>query len=212
MLGPKPRDAHFFEAFSKHANLCVEGARKLAELLAHLDRAESLANDVKRIEHDADTITHETVRQLHETWITPLDRSDIHDLITYLDDVLDMIEAVSERIALFRVRNENPLASELAKVLLEACEVLAKAVALVPTVSKSSKQILEAAVEVNRLENAADDLYRKALGELFNPPAGAPVNALEVLKWREIFDYLENATDACEDVANVLEGIVLEYA
>jgi len=212
MLGPKPRDAHFFEAFSKHANLCVEGARKLAELLAHLDRAESLARDVKRIEHDADTITHETVRQLHETWITPLDRADIHHLITNLDDVLDMIEAVAERIALFRVRDENLLASELAKVLLEACEVLAKAVALVPTVSKSSKQILEASVEVNRLENAADDLYRKALGELFNPPAGAPVNALEVLKWREIFDYLENATDACEDVANVLEGIVLEYA
>lgn len=212
MLGPKARDRQFFDSFSKHAKLCVEGANKLVELLANLDQAEALAKEVKRIEHDADTITHETVRQLHETWITPLDRSDIHDLITYLDDVLDMIEAVSERIALFRVREKHPIAGELASVLLEACKGLDKAVALVPTVSKSSKEILEVAVEVNRLENAADDLYRKALGELFNPPPGAPVNALEVLKWREIFDYLENATDACEDVANVLEGIVLEYA
>ncbi len=212
MLGPKARDRQFFDAFSRHATLCVKGAKKLVELLDNLDAAESLAKEVKQIEHDADTITHDTVKQLHETWITPLDRSDIHDLITHLDDVLDMIEAVSERIALFRVRDGNPLASELARVLLEGCEVLAKAIALVPNVSKSAKQILEAAVEVNRLENAADDLYRKALGELFNPEPGAPVNALEVLKWREIFDYLENATDACEDVANILEGIVLEYA
>lgn len=212
MLGPKARDRQFFDAFSKHATLCVQGATKLVELLKNLDDAESLAKEVKRIEHDADTITHETVRHLHETWITPLDRSDIHDLITHLDDVLDMIEAVSERIALFRVRDGNPLANELAKVLLDGCETLAKAIALVPDVAKGATKILEAAVEVNRLENAADDLYRKALGELFNPPPDAKVNALEVLKWREIFDYLENATDACEDVANILEGIVLEYA
>jgi len=212
MLGPKARDRQFFDAFANHAALCVEGARKLAELLDDLGAAEALAKEVKRIEHDADTITHQTVRHLHETWITPLDRSDIHDLITHLDDVLDMIEAVSERIALFRVRDKNPLANELAKVLVEGTQALAKAIALVPNVASSAKEILEVAVEVNRLENAADDLYRKALGELFNPPPGTPVNALEVLKWREIFDYLENATDACEDVANILEGIVLEYA
>lgn len=206
------RDREFFEAFSKHAELCVLGARTLVKLLQNLDEAETLAKEVKRIEHDADTITHQTVRHLHETWITPLDRADIHALITRLDDVLDMIEAVSERIALFRVRGSNPLAVKLGDVLLAACETVAKAVALVPHVAKSSKPILEAAVEVNRLENEADDLYRKALGELFNPKEGATVNTLEVLKWREIFDYLENATDACEDVANVLEGIVLEYA
>lgn len=212
MAGGKTRDRDFFDAFSKHAELCVLGARKLVELLGNLDNAETLAKEVKRLEHDADTITHQTVRRLHETWITPLDRADILDLITRLDDVLDMIEAVSERIALFRVRGSNPLANKLAEVLLEGCETLAKAIALVPKVSDSSKEILDAAVEVNRLENEADDLYRKALGELFNPKEGATSNTLEILKWREIFDYLENATDACEDVANVLEGIVLEYA
>jgi uncharacterized protein len=208
----KGRDEEFFRAFSDHAKMCVDGARKLEGLFDNLEDAENIAKAIKQIEHDADTITHQTVRHLHETWITPLDRADIHALITRLDDVLDMIEAVSERVALFRVRENNDLAKQLARVLVKACETVAKAVALVPTVSKASKEILDAAVEVNRLENEADDLYRKALGELFNPPPGAPQNALEILKWREIFDYLENATDACEDVANILEGIVLEYA
>jgi uncharacterized protein Yka (UPF0111/DUF47 family) len=119
---------------------------------------------------------------------------------------------VSERVVIFRVRGRNALAVELAAVLLQACEAIAAAVAIIPNVAKSADAILAAAVEANRLENQADNIYRKALGELFNPPAGQPVDALDVLKWREIFDYLENATDACEDVANVLEGIVLEYA
>ena len=212
MAGGKARDQAFFGAFTAHAKLCVEGSRKLAELLADPQQAEALAKEIKDLENEADGITHDTVKQLHETWITPLDRADIHDLITKLDDVLDMIEAVSERVAIFRVRDKNALAEQLADVLRRSCDALAKAVALVPTVAKSSKEILEAAVEVNRLENEADDVYRKALGELFNPEPNTNVNALEVLKWREIFDYLENATDACEDVANVLEGIVLEYA
>ena len=212
MAGGKARDQAFFGAFTAHAKLCVEGSRKLAELLADPQRAEALAKEIKDLENEADGITHDTVKQLHETWITPLDRADIHDLITKLDDVLDMIEAVSERVAIFRVRDKNALAEQLADVLRRSCDALAKAVALVPTVAKSSKEILEAAVEVNRLENEADDVYRKALGQLFNPEPNTNVNALEVLKWREIFDYLENATDACEDVANVLEGIVLEYA
>ena len=212
MFGPKARDRQFFDAFSKHAKLCVEGAGKLVALLEDPKGADALAKEIKQIEHDADTITHDTVKHLHETWITPLDRADIHDLITHLDDVLDMIEAVSERIALFRIRGTNPLAVELGQVLLQACETLDKAIAHVPDLSNKAKDILAAAIEANRLENKADDIYRRALGELFNPPAGQPVDALDVMKWREVFDYLENATDACEDVANVLEGIVLEYA
>jgi predicted phosphate transport protein (TIGR00153 family) len=212
MFGSKVRDRDFFDAFSKHAKLCVEGARKLVDLLEDPKLAEKLAQDVKQIEHEADTVTHDTVKRLHETWITPLDRHDIHDLITRLDDVLDMIEAVSERVAIFRVQKKHDLSVQLAKVLLKACGILETAVAGVADVSKSSQKILDAAVEINRLENEADDIYRKALGELFNPAPDAQVNPLEIMKWREIFDYLENATDACEDVANVLEAIVLEYA
>jgi predicted phosphate transport protein (TIGR00153 family) len=212
MFGSKVRDRDFFDAFTKHAKLCVEGARKLSEILENPAHAEKLAEQVKQLEHDGDTITHETVKRLHETWITPLDRHDIHDLITRLDDVLDMIEAVSERVAIFRVQKRHDLSVQLAKVLSKACEILEAAVAGVADVTKSSHKILDAAVEINRLENEADDIYRKALGELFNPAEGAQVNTLEIMKWREIFDYLENATDACEDVANVLEAIVLEYA
>jgi predicted phosphate transport protein (TIGR00153 family) len=212
MFGSKVRDRDFFDAFSKHAKLCVEGARKLNELLDDPAQAEKIAREVKEIEHEADTITHQTVKRLHETWITPLDRHDIHDLITRLDDVLDMIEAVSERVVIFRVPKKHELSVQLGKVLLKACEILETAVAGVATVSKSSQKILDAAVEINRLENEADDIYRKALGELLNPVAGAQADLLEIMKWREIFDYLENATDACEDVANVLEAIVLEYA
>ena len=170
MFGSKVRDRDFFDAFSKHAKLCVEGARKLNELLEDPAQADELAQQVMKIEHDADTITHETVKRLHETWITPLDRHDIHDVITRLDDVLDMIEAVSERVAIFRVQKKHPLSVELGKVLLKACEILESAVAGIADVSKNSHKILETAVEINRLENEADDIYRKALGELFNPP------------------------------------------
>ncbi len=208
----RSKDDLFFGAFREHATRSVEAAALLLEMLEHVDRKERLALAIGEKESAGDRLTHETVKRLHETWITPLDRADIHSLITRLDDVLDMIEAVSERVALFRVREKHPIATELGEVLLKSVETLAGAIALVPEVANSSKQILDAAVEANRLENEADDLYRKALGELFNPPAGSTVNALEILKWREIFDYLENATDACEDVANVLEGIVLEYS
>jgi len=154
------------------------------------------------------------VKRLHETWITPLDRHDIYEMITSLDDVLDMIEAVSERVQIFGVKEVRPHAKELAEVLLQCCQALAKATALLPTVSKSAKEVLEISVEINRLENEADGHYRKALGELFSSPTkGDPAaHVLDVMKWRDIFDYLENATDACEDVANVIEGIVLEYA
>jgi predicted phosphate transport protein (TIGR00153 family) len=211
MFGAK-NDRDFFDAFSKHAKLGVEAARKVALLLENLDEAENLAIEVKQLEEAADTITHDTITKLHANWITPLDRGDIHRLITRLDDVLDMIEAVSERVAIFHIKGTNAGAIELAGVLVKACETLSQAVDLVPNVSQSAQAILAAVVEINRLENAADHLYRKCLSALFNPPAGDKVDPLEVMKWREIFDYLENATDACEDVANILEGIVLEYA
>ena len=155
-------------------------------------------------------------------WITPLDRADIHELITGLDDVLDFSEAVSERVLLFGVRKPRATASGLAEKLLEATLTVQRAVSMLPQVSKHAEELLALCVELNRLENDADALYRKGLGELFNrredgssepyrQPA-TPDDVLEIMKWREIYDYLENATDACEDLANVLEGIVLEYA
>ena len=213
MFGASDKDKEFFRAFSDHAKLCVDASKKLVELFEKPSRAAGIAEDITQLENKGDNITHETVKRLHETWITPLDRHDIHELITSLDDVLDMIEAVAERVHIFEISKSRPLAKELAEVLVKCCESIAKGAELLPKVSKSAQDMLAISVEVNRLENEADGLYRKALGELFNPKEAADANyVLEIMKWREVFDYLENATDACEDVANVIEGIVLEYA
>ncbi|CAN5347000.1 DUF47 family protein [soil metagenome] len=213
MCGASDKDKEFFRAFSDHAKLSVDASRKLIELFEKPGRAAGIAEDIKQLESKGDNITHETVKRLHETWITPLDRHDIHQLITKLDDVLDMVEAVAERVHLFELTESRPLAKELAEVLVKCCESIARASDYLPAVSKSAKEMLAISVEVNLLENEADGLYRKALSELFNPkiPADAAY-VLDVMKWREVYDYLENATDACEDVANVIEGIVLEYA
>jgi predicted phosphate transport protein (TIGR00153 family) len=231
VFGSKKKDAAFFDAFSRHAATSVAASKMLVEMFTHMktsaggvrgaccgdgdpslsvavdETTRTLAAKIKQAETAGDTITHETVKRLHENWITPLDRDDIHGLVSRLDDVLDMIEAVAERVVLFKVHLAPPEAVELAGLLVLSCEALVKAVALLPTMSKAS-EILALCVEVNRLENVADQVHRKALGELFEPGN----DPLMVMKWRDIFDSLESATDRCEDVANIVEGVVLEYA
>lgn len=233
MFGAK-KDAAFFDAFTEHAAKSVEAAKLLIEMFKRLgrldlpgdaagpyrsatgdgpapvgidDELQRLADQIKAAEHAGDTITHETVKRLRENWITPLDRNDIHELISRMDDVLDLIDAVAERVVLFRVRLAAPEAGELAGLLLSACEVLCRAIALLKTMARAP-EILELCVEVNRLENAADTVYRRALADLFQPGN----DPLTVMKWRDIFDSLESAADRCEDVANIIEGVVLEYA
>lgn len=232
MFGSNAKDAAFFDAFTAHANKSVEAAQLLATMLRSMQKTagpgaapviyqtapadaspagaeelQRLAGKIKEIENAGDTITHQTVKRLRENWITPLDRNDIHALISRLDDVLDMIEAASERIILFRVGTAAPEASELAELIVRSCENLGRATTLLRTM-KRAPEILELCVEVNRLENAADGVYRRALAELFRPGN----DPLTVMKWRDIFDSMESAADRCEDVANVLEGVVLEYA
>jgi predicted phosphate transport protein (TIGR00153 family) len=208
MFGPKTKGDVFFNAFSDHASRSVEAAKLLLEMLEHVDRKEKLALDIGEKESAGDRITHETVKRLHETWITPLDRFDIHGLISKLDDVLDLIEAVSERLVLFRIESVRPAAVELARVLLKACEDMHRAMMLFPKLASNGQGLLDICVEINRLENEADAIYRRAIAELFhngNDP-------IDVMKWRDIFDNIEEATDRCEDVANIVEGVVLEYA
>lgn len=231
MFGSKKKDAAFFDAFSRHAAKSVDAARMLVELLKLLavgngaaknvyrlpedekaapqvgDQAKSLYVRIKEAETEADGITHDTIKRLHENWITPFDRDDIHALISRMDDVLDLIEAVAERIVLFEVTMAPPEATELAELLVLSCEAQAKAVGLLNTMARAP-EILELCVEVNRLENAADHVHRRAMAELFK----AGNDPLKVMKWRDILDGLESATDRCEDVANILEGVVLEYA
>lgn len=207
MFGPRARDEVFFQAFTEHATRSVEAATLLLDMLEHPERKERLALDIGEKESSGDRITHDTVKRLHETWITPLDRYDIHGLISKLDDVLDLVEAVSERLVLFEITKVRSTALELARVLLKCCEDVQRAMLLLPKLTAKGKELLDICVEINRLENEADAIYRRGIAELFhngNDP-------FEVMKWRDILDTLEDATDRCEDVANIVEGVVLEY-
>jgi uncharacterized protein len=229
LFGSSRKDTSFFDAFSQHAETSAAAARILLDVMTRLEgdgdadgerapyvfparegvdqEIKALAAKIKDAETTGDTITHETMKRLRENWLTPLDRGDIHELITRMDDVLDSIEEAAERIVLFEIRVAPPEARELVRVLVSSCEAIAKAVGLLRSMAHAP-EILKLCVEVNQLENDADALHRKAIAAMFkkgNEP-------LMVMKWRDIFDSLESAADRCEDVANVLEGVVLEYA
>ncbi len=208
MFGAPKKDDVFFKAFTEHAAKSVEAANLLLQAFQHLDEKERFSMAIAEAEGAGDRITHETVKRLHETWITPLDRFDIHGLITRLDDVLDLIEAVAERLVLFEITEMYPHAIELARVLLKSCEDMHRAMGMFPNLANKSKELLEICVEINRLENEADQIYRRAIAELFKPGS----DPIMVMKWRDLYDNLESATDRCEDVANIVEGVVLEYA
>ncbi|XXY49263.1 DUF47 family protein [Sorangium sp. So ce269] len=201
------RDAVFFDALANHAQRSVEASELLLEMLDRLDDAPAFAKKISDLEDEGDKITHECLAALHQTWITPLDREEIHALITRLDDVLDCIEAASVRLVIFEIDGALPEARQLAQAVVDSCTVMSTAVHSLRDL-KRQPNLLELCVEINRLENTADGHYRTALAALFrkgNDP-------LLVMKWRDIYDLLENATDRCEDVANIIEGIVLEHA
>ena len=204
----KARDRVFFSTFTEHAQRSVEAATLLLQMFEDPSTKEKLALAISEKESAGDRLTHDTVKRLHETWITPLDRDDIHSLISKLDDVLDLIEAVSERLVLFDIKKAYPNAIELARVLQKSCEDMHRAMSLIPQLSGKGKELLEICVEINRLENEADSIYRRGIAELFQ----AGNDPIDVMKWRDIYDSLEGATDRCEDVANIVEGVVLEYA
>jgi uncharacterized protein len=207
MFGKSKTDELFFDAFLRHSRFTLEAAKLIRSLFDELGNAADLARAVSEAEHSGDVITHDTMKRLHETWITPFDRSDIHDLISRMDDILDLTEAVSERVLLFEITVARPHARELAELLVTCCEKVVRAMELLPNL-KQSKELLEICVEMGKLENEADAVYRQAIATLFKPGN----DPLDVMKWRELYEALETATDRCADVANVIEGVVLEYA
>jgi len=201
------RDAVFWQAFTSHAERSVSAAKLLEEMLASPAEAEPKWRQIRDLEHEGDHITHETVKVLHQTWITPLDRDSIHELISKLDDVLDFIDAAAERIVLYEIREVRPEAREMARTLTASCVEMQKGVAALTKI-KNPQAILDVCVTINKYENEADGIFRSALARLFKE-GGDP---LDVMKWRDIFESLEIATDRLEDVANIIEGIVLEHA
>jgi predicted phosphate transport protein (TIGR00153 family) len=202
-----PREEKFFELFRQAADLIVEGAKEFREMLSDLPNAESRAKAIKFIEHQADEVTHRTVALLHKTFITPLDREDIHQLISRMDDILDQIEAASERIYLYQVTSAPPEAIALADICVRSVENIKQAVNRLEDL-KNTTQIIAHCVEVNRLENEADNILRAAIAKLFREEP----DTRQLIKLKEVFELLETVTDRCEDVANIVEGIVLEYA
>jgi uncharacterized protein len=200
-----PREESFFDHFEKHAMKTVEGCRMFVDMAQGKVMSAEACPKIKAIESECDSITHHVVERLHKVFITPLDRNDIFRLISKMDDVMDFVEAAAQRIALYEVKSDNKEMWDLARVLLSGAERISEAVMGLRNL-KHPQVILEKCVEINRLENEADVQLRGAIAKLFKEEK----NPIEVIKWKEIFELLETATDRCEDVANIIEGVVLE--
>jgi uncharacterized protein len=202
-----PKEYSFFDFFEQHASTCVAGAQLLLHMLRDARAAAEQAQAIKEIEHAGDKITHHTMETLHKTFITPLDREEIRQLISGLDDILDFIDATSQRIVMYDLCEVTPDAQELGAVLLQATEQVQEAVRSLRQL-KYPMDVLKLCVEINRLENEGDAILRKSMARLFKEST----DPIYIIKWKEVYEFLEEALDSCEDVANMIEGIVLEHA
>ena len=206
MLGRlMPREGKFFDLFNAHAERIVEGARELASMIGTFRDLEAHAQRIDNAERAADKITHETITLLHKTFITPFDRDQIHQLINTMDDILDLIQDVAESVALYDLRSVTPEAKQLAEICQMCCERVRTAVSLLKNV-KDADAILKTCQEIDRLESDADRVLRGAMSKLFRDEP----DVKQLIKLRTIYELLETISDRCEDVANIIEGIVLE--
>ncbi len=203
-----PRDMEFYDLFEQETANLVTAAEKLVDLFDNYENVEAKAKELKDLEHRGDVITHEIIARVHRSFVTPIDREDITLLVHSLDDVMDFIEAAGRTTCLYRIAQPTERARELARIVVKMAHKLN---AVMPRLRRRDQfpWILKQCVEINSLENEADDVHHAALAELFEV---CHLDACEVIKWREIYEHLENATDRGEDVADVLEGIVLKYA
>jgi predicted phosphate transport protein (TIGR00153 family) len=197
----------FYELFEESAQNMVKAAHKLKDLVDTWENVGEKVGEITELEHEGDRITHQIMEQLHRTFVTPFDREDIAVLAHSLDDVTDFIHATADAMFIYKVDAPLQRAKELSDTIVEATTEVAKAI---PELHhrRPLKPIIEHCVEINRLENVADDIFRAAMAELFSNTK----DIAEVIKWREIYEHMESATDRCEDVANVLEGVALKHA
>ena len=196
-----PKEEDFFGLFQKQAALVHKGCVQLDEMVAQFDDLENRASRLKETEHQGDLVTHELFERLNRTFITPLEREDIHDLASGLDDVLDAVEAIGSRIVLFKVKSVTPEARQLTAIVSRCGAQIESAVGSL----KNFKNLMGFTIEINRLENEADVISRQVVADLFD----GTHDLLDVMRWRELYGRLEGAADRCEDVANTIEGIVL---
>ncbi|HEV2612785.1 MAG TPA: DUF47 domain-containing protein [Noviherbaspirillum sp.] len=202
-----PTEGKFFDLFVQHADLCVKGAKEMVALMTNFDDLENRVHAIEGIEKQADKVTHHTLDLLHKTFITPLDRDDIHQLITRMDDILDLLEDAAQTISLYDIKAITPEAKRLAELCLGCTEKVKAAVSLLSNMDNSS-QILLICEEIDRLESDADHVMRAAMSKLFRDEP----DVRNLIKLKAIYEILETVTDRCEDVANIIEGIIVENA
>ncbi|MBI4690906.1 MAG: DUF47 domain-containing protein [Nitrospirae bacterium] len=201
-----PKEIDFFEIFDRVALNVTKAATLLVSLMENFDNIDARAKEIYGVEQDGDMLTHDIMKKLNKTFITPIDREDLHALASSLDDVLDLIWASVDRLSVFKLTESTKEAISMSKNLLTTAEVIHKAIKKLK--EKNYSHVQEYCIEINRLENRIDRDFRDALGKLFdeiNDP-------ILIIKWKEIYEHLEDASDKCEDVANVLEAIVLKHA
>ena len=201
-----PREEKFFDLFEQGAQNMVKAAHKLKELVDTWENVEEKVDEITKLEHEGDTITHQIMAQSHRTFVTPFDREDIALLAHSLDDVTDFIHAAADAMFLYRVGSPSQRARELADIIVQAATEIEETMPQLRHRIELS-QILKRCVEINRLENMADRVFRSAMAELFDDST----DIAYIIKWREIYEHMEQATDRCEDVANVLEGVALKH-
>ena len=209
-MGLIPREVKFFDLLEQQSETVVRGAKMLQECLESKCSVDEMYLTSKRIhdvEHEGDELVHRLMERLNKSFITPLDREDIYELTGRLDDVLDYIDAVAKRLVTFKIATVTPHAIELGRIIVRGAEETAVGVAMLRDLS-NSEAIIRQCAKINQLENDADQVMRDALNDLFDGGAREPV---EIIKWKDLYEHLEVATDKCEDVANILEAVLVKY-
>lgn len=200
-----PTEGRFFEHFVDLAEHILQASRELAELMTNFDDVERRAYNIETIEKNGDKITHAAVEMLHKTFITPIDRDDIHQLITNMDDILDLIEDSAQSVFLYDIRSVTPEAKKLADICVSCAEQVKSAVGMLSNM-EHARTIMATCGEIDKLESEADHVMRSAMAKLFRDEP----DTRQLIKLRSVYELLEAITDRCEDVANIIEGIVLE--
>ena len=202
-----PTEGKFFDLFIQHGELCVKGGKELVSLMTNFDDLEHRVHAIETIEKQSDKVTHATLELLHKTFITPLDRDDIHQLITRMDDILDLMEDVGQTIWLYDIKQITPEAKRLAELCQACCEKVLASITLLHNMN-NAREILNICADIDRLESDADHVMRAAMSKLFREEP----DVRNLIKLKAIYEILETVTDRCEDVANIVEGIIVENA
>jgi len=202
-----PTEGKFFDLFNQHAELGVKCAKEMVALMTNFDDLEIRVHAIETLEKQADKVTHNTIELLHKTFITPLDRDDIHQLITRMDDILDLLEDGAQTISLYDIKAITPEAKRLAELCLACCQKVQQAVGMLHNMDNAQKMVA-ICEEIDRLESDADHVMRAAMSKLFRDEP----DVRNLIKMKAIYEILETVTDRCEDVANIIEGIIVENA